>query len=48
MSSKKRVDLSFDNKIQGLEALENPGASSMKVAKQFKISKSQIGKNEKK
>ena len=47
MASKKRVDLYIDNKLKVLEALKTPGATIMKVADQFNISKSytrEIGK----
>ncbi|GFR60964.1 tigger transposable element-derived protein 3-like [Elysia marginata] len=44
MACKKRVDLSFDVKLQVLDALENPGATMMKVAEKFNISKSQVGR----
>ena len=37
MASKRRADLSIDDKLKVPEALETPGATIMKVADQFNI-----------
>ena len=37
MASKKRVDLSIDDKLKLLEALETPGGAIMKVTDQISI-----------
>ena len=42
MVSKKRVDLSIDDKLKVLEALETQGATTLKIVDQFNIS--QVGK----
>ena len=42
MVSKKRVDLSMDDKLKVLEALETSGATIMEVADQFNTSESQV------
>ena len=45
MASKKKVDLSINDKLKVLEALETSGATIMKVTDQFNISKSYTKKN---
>ena len=37
MASKKRVDLSIDDKLKVLVALQTPGATIMKVTNRFNI-----------
>lgn len=44
MACKTKVDLTFDDKIQVLEAIENTDATIMKATEKFNISKSQIGR----
>ena len=44
MASKKRTDLTLAVKVQVLNEIEKPGATLVKVAEQFGISKSQVGR----
>lgn len=43
MASKDRDDLTYEDKIQNLEALKNPGATIKIVVEQLNIFMSQVG-----